>query len=77
MTSHNFKCPPRLDNSANYEEWEKAVPLWQRVTDIPANKRGAALVLALLSKTQSIALELPITELDSEYGVKNVLDKLG
>ena len=77
MTSHNFKSPPRLDNSANYEEWEKAVALWQRVTDIPANKPGAALVLALPGKTQSIALELPVIELDCEDGVKNVLDKLG
>ena len=47
------------------------------MTDIPAKKQGAALVLALVGKDRDTALELKIEDINSERGFEMILEKLG
>ena len=75
--ANNFKTPPTLNKNESYENWEKAVKLWQLVTEIPKIKQGAAMVLALSGKDRDVALELSMEELNTDNGVENILNKLG
>ena len=49
---------------------------WQLVTDVHKAKQGAALLLNLPEKDRDIALDLPITEINSEVGVDSIINKL-
>ena len=75
--SVNIKNPPLLNNFSTYEDWEKSIQLWQLVTDLPSAKQGSAIVLSLSGKARETVLQLPVTEISSETGVQNILDKLG
>ena len=76
MSSH-LKTPPTLNKGDNFENWEKAVKVWQLLTDLPAEKQGPAVLLALTGKDRDVALELPITEINAVDGCTRVLTKLG
>ena len=58
--------PPKLEQGVNYENWEMKIKLWQLVTDLPKNKQGPVVVLALSGKAEQCALELPITDISSD-----------
>ena len=76
MASSNVKNPPVFDSNTTYENWEKSLKIWQLVTDLPPEKQGPALVLALKGKAREAVLELSIDDIKSKEGIDNILIKL-
>ena len=66
--SNNFKTPPILDQYDSYENWEKAIKLWQLATDLPKSKQGTAVLLKLTGKVRDKVLELEITDIICDNG---------
>lgn len=77
MASSNIKNPPALAKSSTFDSWEKSINLWVLITELPKAKQGAALVLSLEGKDRDTVLELPLTDINSDDGVKKIIDKLG
>ena len=77
MAPHNVKNPPLLENTTNFEIWEKKVDLWQALTDLKPEQQGPALVLALTEKAQDEVLQLETSVIKSATGVTQILEKLG
>ena len=72
----DYKAPPLLSKSSNYESWLKEIQIWQTFTNLPANKQGPAIFLTLEGKAREAILELDVSQISSEDGVKKVTDKL-
>ena len=53
-----FQNPPKLDDHATYESWEKSIKLWRLATELPKAKQGIAVVLNLSGKDKEKVLEL-------------------
>ena len=72
--SNNVRNPPVLDENTKYDIWEKAVKIWQLVTDLKPEKQGPALVLSLKGKNQEVVLEeLTVEQLGEADGVKRIV----
>ena len=76
-SGNNVRNPPILDKNSSYENWEKALDLWCLVTDVPAGKRGPVVALSLSGEDRDAALEISLTELNSDDGVEKIKAKLG
>ena len=76
-SGNNVRNPPILDKSSSYENWEKALDLWCLVTELPAGKRGPVVALSLSGEDRDAALEISLTELNSDDGVEKIKAKLG
>ena len=72
----SYKNPPILNDDSQYEKWVKEVKLWQTVTPLKDNEQAPAIALSLSGRARNAALELDITSLNSETGVKQLLEKL-
>ena len=68
--------PPRLDNSMTYESWKKEIQLWQICSRLSKNQQAPALALSLQGKAKEAALELDVSELNSDGGITLILEKL-
>ena len=68
--SNNPKNPPVLDENTSYENWTKALKLWQLITELKPEKQGPALVLSLSGKAREIVFELSVEEISGEDGVR-------
>ena len=77
MSGSSFKTQPTLDKNDSFENWEKSVRIWELVTDVPAVKRGAALLMVLTGKDRDVAHELSIAEINCTEELVKILDKLG
>ena len=73
----NIKNPPSLEESSNYENWEKALKYWQIITDIQKPKQGAAVILSLTGKAREAVFELDFAVVNSDTGVDAILERLG
>ena len=71
----SYKNPPTLNDDSQYEKLVKEVKLWQTVTPLKDNEQAPAIALSLSGRAQDAALEL-YTSLNSETGVKQLLEKL-
>ena len=58
MGSNSSKTPPSLSKCKTYEDWHKLIKVWIRFMDLPANRKGSALVLSLEDETLDAALEI-------------------
>ena len=72
----SYKNPLILNDDSQYEKWVKEVKLWQTVTPLKDNEQAPAIALSLSGRARDAALELDITSLNSETGVKQLLEKL-
>ena len=68
MSSKKYTIP-KFDGS-NYKRWKLLVGLWNKVTDVAEEKRGAALILNMSGSALDIALSID----PDNTTVKNVLD---
>ena len=50
MATTNYKAPPSLTSSTCYEEWLKAIEIWQAFTDLTDEKQGPAIFSTLEGK---------------------------
>ena len=70
MAPTNYKAPPSLTSSTCYEEWLKAIEIWQAFTGLTDEKQGPAIFLTLEGKAREI-LNLDITEIKAKNSVEN------
>ena len=71
--------PPIYDGESpesTFRQFEKAVRLWEFESDIPAKKRGAKLVRALVGAAKLATEDLEFEAITAEDGVKNVMSRL-
>ena len=52
---------PKFDGS-NYNRWKQLVGLWEKVTDVEVDNRGAALILNMSGSALDIALAIDPTK---------------
>ena len=71
----SLKVPPKMIED-DYEMWKKKVKIWDQLTDIPKEKRAAALVMILEGKYEIVGLDMEITEMNRDKGVENLLKLL-
>ena len=73
----NVKNPPLLKEGSSFEKWEKALKIWQLVTDLPSEKQGPAVVLVLSGKAQDAVLDMSVNDIKDKEGVDKILAVLG
>ena len=72
----NYRVPPKFDETRPYECWKNEVNIWSRVTELDKKKQALAVALGLEGRAKDIAMEIPADQLDSDDGMKTLLDKL-
>ena len=66
---------PKFDGS-NYKRWKLLVDLWENVTEIDEEKRGAALILNMTDSALDIALAIDPTKLKKVKDLTKIMDKV-
>ena len=74
--SNNIKNPPVLSDDSNYTEWKADLAMWERCTDLVANKRGPAVYLSLSGRAREAVRNMTAAQLGVNGGVKLITDKL-
>ena len=74
--SSSWKAPPKLKEP--YSTWKTELEIWENFTEIEKKKQGGALFLSLPnpSSARDAALELGSTVINSDNGVKAIVEKL-
>lgn len=75
-TQSNYKSPPNLSDSIEYELWKKEVLLWKTCCKLEKKEQGPALALSLKGKARTAALELEVDTLNADDGVDKLVAKL-
>ena len=76
MAPTNYKAPPSLTSSTCYEEWLKAIEIWQTFTGLTDEKQGPAIFLTLEGKARETVLNLDIKEIKAKNGVESIVKAL-
>ena len=76
MAPTNYKAPPSLTSSTCYEEWLKAIEIWQTFTGLTDEKQGPAIFLTLEGKARETVFNLDIEEIKAKNGVENIVKAL-
>ena len=76
MAPTNYKAPPSLTSSTCYDEWLKAIKIWQTFTGLTDEKQGPAIFLTLEGKARETILNLDIKEIKAKNGVENIVKAL-
>ena len=74
-SSKSVRNPPVLNDSVDYETWKKEITLWEICSKYDKKEMGPALALSLSGSAREAALELTVTELSAEDGVKTLITK--
>ena len=77
-TNDNSNGPPVLAADGHgYEEWKKLVKMWAKFTKYEKKQQASVIaVKSLKGEARSIALAMEESELDSDEGVKKLLENL-
>ena len=75
MAVSNMKNPPVFKED-DYEQWKKDIDLWSVLTDLAKAKQAISIHLSLSGRARKATSELTKAELNSDNGVKTLLDKL-
>ena len=59
-----------------YERWKKDIDIWQKLTNVPAEKQALAVHLTLTGKAREVSSEIDTVKLASAEGMKVLLEKL-
>ena len=76
MASNSSKTPPSLWKCKTYEDLLKLIKIWQKLSDLPGNRQGPALVLSLEDKTLGAVLEIDELDISKENGVDFIIECL-
>ena len=79
MAASSSKIPPLLSKSPVYTDWKKKIDIWSSFTTLEKDKQGAAVLLTLEGAAEEAALELDVSIINSNDGLKSItrqLDKL-
>ena len=72
----DYKAPPSLSDSTTFETWLKEIAIWQAFTSHELKKQGPAIFLTLEGKAREAVLQLEISKINSDNGVKEITDHL-
>ncbi|KAK4318184.1 hypothetical protein Pmani_010794 [Petrolisthes manimaculis] len=70
------KWPPKLSNEAAYELWRKDIEIWCKLSDLSKKQQALAIHLSLDGRARISTSELEVDALESDDGVKTILEKL-
>ena len=74
MSSRNFKSPPVMREDMTYEDWKSDVEIWSDFTDLEPEKKGSAVFLTLVGKSQqTVRAGVTRAEMKSAAGLQKVL----
>ena len=76
MATNSSKTPSSLWKCKTYEDWLKLIKIWQKVSDLPANRQGPALVLTLEDEAWGTVLEIDESNISKENGVDFIIENL-
>ena len=76
MATSSSKIPPLLSKSPVYTDWKKKIDIWSSFTSLEKEKQGAALLLTLEGEAEDAALELDVSVINSNDGLKSVIQQL-
>ena len=72
----NYKIPPALGPDTLYESWKSEIEVWRLVTDLEKKRQALAVTLSLSGQAKAKALELNVTDLNSDTGMDKLLEAL-
>ena len=77
-TSESSNGPPSLaGDGTGYEEWKKLLKMWAKFTKYPKNQQASVVtVKSLKGEARSIALSMEDAEIESDEGVKKLIENL-
>ena len=75
-SSGSFKNPPKFRDGELYDSWKNEIAIWQLMTDLVKKKQALAITLTLEGQAKAKALELDVTQLNDDEGVKTLLEAL-
>lgn len=70
------KIPPRFDGHGDYSSYREDVVLWTKLTTLPAEKHGPAVVGRLHGEAKTAAKTLPAESICKEGGVDLIMKRL-
>ena len=70
------KIPPLLSKSPVYTDWKKKIDIWSSFTTLEKDKQGAALLLTLEGAAEEAALELDVSVINRNDGLKSIIQQL-
>ena len=76
VIKNNNRKPPLLSQHKSYSDWTRLVKLWQKITDLPKDNHGAAIVMTLEGKSLDAVLELTDDDINKDTGVDLIIAKL-
>ena len=76
QSTGSYKNPPALGHDTVYETRKKEIEVWQLMTDVDKRKQALAVTLTLTGQARAKALELDVTELNSEDGMDKLISAL-
>ena len=75
VTSKGNKNPPLLQKARSYDDWVKKLNIWVKITCLPAESQGGAVLMTLEGEAENAVLELTDDKVTSADGVKNIIVK--
>ena len=76
MAASSSKIPPLLSKSPVYTDWKKKIDIWSLFTSLEKEKQGAAILLTLEGAAEEAALELDVSVINSNDGLKSIIQQL-
>ena len=76
MAASSSKIPPLLSKSPVYTDWKKKIHIWSSFTSLEKEKQGAAVLLTLEGAAEEAALELDVSVINSNDGLKSIIQQL-
>ena len=69
----SYKDPPRIRPDMEFVKWKKEVAMWQVITKLPKSEQALALALSFEGIFRNWAMRMPISQLNAEDGVDQLL----
>ena len=70
------KSPPTLQKSKSYDDWVKKLKIWRKITCLPNESQGGAILMTLEGEAEDAVLELSEEELTGEDSLDKIVTRL-
>ena len=79
VASRGNKNPPQLQKAKSYDDWVKKLTVWRKVTCLPKNEQGGAILASLEGaegEAEDAILEMSVEQLTSDDSVDLIVTRL-
>ena len=76
MAAKRIYSPPLLEDVDNIDVWLREIELWKCVTELDTKQQGPAIYLSLPCNIRQACIDITVSSLNSENGLKILLDKI-